>query len=100
MGDDIEPRIEIQARICPICIDDHSENRRCHYDDLVERIASLKAERDELAAMVQALEDADFVLAGSIEIEGQSDALLEKREDALMRFFEALGAYRNKYPKE
>lgn len=35
------------------------------------------------------LEDALFVLEGSIAIEGQSDELLERRDGALMRVFEA-----------
>ena len=41
---DQEPRIHIQARICPICVDDHSENRECYLEDLKNRIATLKAE--------------------------------------------------------
>lgn len=30
--------MQTQARICPICIDDHSENRPCKNADLIERI--------------------------------------------------------------
>lgn len=42
MSDDIS----YQARICPWCIDDHSEGRECRIKDLIERVEGLSKERD------------------------------------------------------
>lgn len=53
-----------------------------------------------LEKMAGALDDADFVLAGSTAIEGQSDEALDKRENALMRFFETLAEYRRDFTPE
>lgn len=33
--------MQAQSRICPICIDDHAEDRNCKTADLVERIETL-----------------------------------------------------------
>lgn len=34
--------MECQARICPVCMDDHLETRECEIKDLKLRIATLK----------------------------------------------------------
>jgi hypothetical protein len=36
-----EPSINIQAWICPFCIDDHSSGRDCKQEDLKKRIIKL-----------------------------------------------------------
>lgn len=38
----VEGGFQAQARICPICIDDHSENRPCRNADLIDRIYALE----------------------------------------------------------
>jgi predicted nucleic acid-binding Zn-ribbon protein len=55
-------------------------------DDKDETITRLQA---ELRVAKNAISDAFYVLEGSRAIESQSDELLEKRAQALMRFFEA-----------
>ena len=48
--------MQTQARICPVCIDDHSEFRECKRKDLIERIATLRAEIEGLTGEVDARE--------------------------------------------
>ena len=43
-----EPKIEVQARICPVCIDDHSSDRECRTRDLIERIRNLENEIERM----------------------------------------------------
>jgi outer membrane murein-binding lipoprotein Lpp len=44
--------MEFQARICPTCIDDHSEDRECHIEDLKARIATLSAKVKRLQCLL------------------------------------------------
>lgn len=53
--------MQTQARICPICHDDHFDNRICHSKDL---ISAIKARDAEIAALKAKLEEK----SGEIEI--------------------------------
>jgi len=49
---DFEPTINIQARICPICVDDHTDMRECTISDLKLRIMSLIEENKSLRLLL------------------------------------------------
>lgn len=76
--------MQAQARICPICIDDHSEDRECYRSDLESRIEVLAAEVRELREVLRevrltvAYDDLDDDVADGVSV-----------RDALVKYIDA-----------
>ena len=78
--------MQAQARICPICVDDHQPDRPCKASDLVERIKSLQLELAE--AKTQASEaEVSLITAKRAFMRALEP---DEREEALLWVLDAL----------
>lgn len=64
--------MQAQARICPVCYDDHSAIYACENDNLLEAIATRDAEIERLRGRLALFEELCGYMRGPIEVARKS----------------------------